>query len=115
MGGQDTEGGDTWETRGAPIEVSNRAQDIDGELVGFSNGDDLLSSRSPDGKVLMGVDCGFPQARGRTDDRGWGYIFLIWIRDKRVGFVEFDSKGCPFVIDGGIRGWWTRSGSMGGQ
>ena len=75
------EGGDTREARGAPVKVSNGAQDVDGELVSLSNGDDLLSSRSPGGEVLMGVDCGFPQARGRTDDRGQGNVFLIWVRD----------------------------------
>jgi hypothetical protein len=81
MGGWDSEGGDTREARGAPIEVSYGAKDVDGELVGFSNRDDLLSSRSPDGKVLVGVDCGFPQTGGRTDDGGWRDVFLIWIRD----------------------------------
>ena len=81
MGGWDAEGGDTWEARGAPTEVSYWAQDVDGELVGFSNGDDLLSSRSPDGEVLVGVDSGFPQAGGRTDDGGRRNVFLIWIRN----------------------------------
>ena len=67
MRGWDMEGGDTRETRGAPAEVSYGAQDVNGELVGFSNGDDLLSSRSPDSEVLVGVDCGFPQTGGQ-----WG-------------------------------------------
>ena len=81
MGGWDAEGSDTRETRGVPAKVSYGAQDVDGELVSFSNGNDLLSSRSPNSEVLMGVDCGFPQTGGRTDDRGWGNVLLIWIRD----------------------------------
>ena len=60
MGRWDLEWGDIGETRGGPVEVSYRTQDVDGELVGFSNGNDLLSSRSPDGEMLVGVDSGFP-------------------------------------------------------
>ena len=81
MRGWDTEGGDTREMRGAPAEVSYGAQDVDGELVGFSNRNDLLSLRSPDSEVLVGVDSGFPQTGGRVDDGGRGDVFLIWIRN----------------------------------
>ena len=77
VGGWDAEGCYTRETRGASVEVSYWAQDIDGELVGFSNGNDLLSSRSPDGEVLVGVDSGIPQAGGRADDGSRGDVFLI--------------------------------------
>ena len=83
--------------------------------MGFSNGDDLLSSRSPDGKVLVGVYGGFPQAGGRMDDGGQRDVFLILIRNQGICFIVFYTKRCSLVVDGRVRSRWARSGSTGGQ
>ena len=101
--------------RGVPVKVSDGVQDVDGELVGFSNGDDLLSLRSSDGEVLVGMDSGFPQTGGRMDDRGQRDIFLILIGDQGICFIVFYLKRCSLVVNGRVRSRGARSGSMRGQ
>jgi hypothetical protein len=64
----------------------------------------FLSSRSGYHEVLMGVGSCNSYTRRGMDDRDRRTIFLVlkWLRDYWGGFPLFNSKGCCFVVDGGV-------------